>query len=71
MSMPYTAERDKRMFGSFFTAGVAVVALLLAALGLFVERGSSASTAAAAPPIAITLSEFKITPTTINATAGT
>ncbi len=69
MSMPYTAEREKRMFGSFFAAGVAVVALLLATLGLFVERGSSASTATAAP-IAVGLSEFKITPTTINASAG-
>jgi hypothetical protein len=70
MSMPYTAARDKRTFASLFAAGASVIALLFAALGLFVEKGSSSTVATAAAPVAVTLSEFKITPATINATAG-
>jgi plastocyanin len=70
MSMPYTAAREKRTFASLFAAGASVIALLFAALGLFVEKGSSSTVATAAAPVDVSLSEFKITPATINATAG-
>jgi FtsP/CotA-like multicopper oxidase with cupredoxin domain/plastocyanin len=63
---------DDRSTLMFFAAFTSVAAFLLAALGLVavVATGGSSATTAGAEPVAVTLSEFKITPSTISAPAG-
>ena len=70
--MARSAQPEDRSFFSFFAAFTSVAAFLLAALGIVVvstyDPGSA--TVAAQAPVAVTLSEFAITPATISAGTG-
>jgi plastocyanin len=66
------APNDDRSMFTVFASLTAVMAFLLAAVGIIVvvnDDGSSSTTAAAAP-VTVTLSEFKIAPASISVPAG-
>jgi FtsP/CotA-like multicopper oxidase with cupredoxin domain len=65
-------NEDRSMF-TVFASLTAVMAFLLAAVGIIVvvnDDGSGGSGATAAAPVTVTLSEFKITPAAITVTEG-
>ena len=72
--MPAKSGTEDRSAFSLIAVLVAVASFLIATVCVVVVASSDSlsagSTVAAAGPIPVTLSEFKITPSTINATAG-
>jgi nitrite reductase (NO-forming) len=70
-------QRDARSNGQLFTAGTAIAALVVALLAMFLARGGTSETTAGGAAgstltleVAVTLSEMKIEPASINVAPG-